>query len=81
MDRIPEKGEENTLNAENRLMIERALCRLPDQQREIIVLRFFWQLEMKEIAGLLGMGTSSVKYQLRKGLLQMEKLLGKEEEY
>lgn len=81
VERIPEKGEENTLNAENKLMIERVLCRLPDQQREIIILRFFWQLEIKEIAGILKIGTSSVKYQLRKGLLQMERLLGKEEEY
>lgn len=80
-DSLPERGEEGTLDAENRLVIEKALGRLPDQQREIIILRFFWQLEIKEIAGILGIGISAVKYQLKKGLGNMEGLLGKEEDY
>ncbi len=81
LEEIPEGGRDETFEVENRLVIKKALERLPDQQREIIILRFFWQLEIKEIAGALGIGISSVKYQLRKGLLQMEKLLGKEEEH
>jgi RNA polymerase sigma-70 factor (ECF subfamily) len=44
-----------------RLDVERALSTLPRRQREAVVLRYYLQLDTREIAGALGINEGSVK--------------------
>jgi RNA polymerase sigma-70 factor, ECF subfamily len=44
-----------------RLDVERALSTLPRRQREAVVLRYYLQLDTREIAGALGINEGTVK--------------------
>lgn len=79
MEKIPEKGEEKMAKADERLMMETALWRLPEAMREVIVLRFFQERKIKEIAQILDIAAPTVKYRLKKALEFMKQELGKEE--
>ena len=52
--------------AVNRVMTERALERLPDELREAVILYYFQELKIREIADILQIGQPLVKYRLRK---------------
>lgn len=79
VDGLPDPGEEKTTAIEERILIKTALSQLPDELKEVVILRFFQELRIKEIAKILGIGVPSVKYRLKKGLALMETFLsGKE---
>ena len=65
----------------NRLTVEWALKRLPDELREVAVLYYFQELKLTEIAGILHIGLSLTKYRLRQAKAQLMELLGKEGHY
>lgn len=48
---------------ERELRVRDAVSRLPDQQRQMIELYYFGELTLREIAGLLGINLSTLKYQ------------------
>ena len=48
-------------------LVRRALQRLPDGQREVIVLHWYEQLSFKEIATIVGASTSAVKVRAHRG--------------
>lgn len=78
VDCLPEHGEEKIEEIDDRLAVEKALSQLPEDLREVVVLRFFQELGQKEIAKILGIGVPSVKYRIKKALALMEKYLGEE---
>lgn len=78
VDQLPDHGEEKMAEIDDRLVVEKALSQLPDDLREVVILRFFQELGQKEIAKILGIGVPSVKYRLKKALTLMEKYLGEE---
>lgn len=78
---IPEKGEERMGEVDERLVMEEALRQLPEALREVIVLRFFQELKLGEIAKILNIGVPTVKYRLKKALGLMEQELRKEDRY
>jgi len=47
--------------------MERAMTALPDDFRDVVRLRLWEQREMKEIAGMLGIGVEAVRHRFRKG--------------
>ena len=67
-------------NIEIRIDIERALEQLPEEIKEIVILFFFQGLKQKEIADLLNIKLSLVKYRVSKAKellakqLEVEKL-------
>lgn len=63
----------------DKVLIEKALESLPDELKEVIILYYFQGLKLSEIAGVLQIGLSLVKYRLRQAKKQMEQVLGKEE--
>lgn len=75
-DQLPDPGEEKMGRIDDRLEVERALSKLPDDLKEVVILRFFQELKQKEIAKILGIGIPSVKYRLKKALELMERILG-----
>ena len=79
-DQLPDIEDENPKNIEIRMDIERALEQLPEEIKEIVILFFFQELKQKEIADLLNIKLSLVKYRVSKAKellakqLEVEKL-------
>lgn len=79
-DQLPDIEDENPKNIEIRIDIERALEQLPEDIKEIVILFFFQGLKQKEIADLLNIKLSLVKYRVSKAKellakqLEVEKL-------
>lgn len=89
--RAPLTAEEETLEAlseraadtENatttHLLLEWALGELPPEQREVVILHYYQDLKLREIAEILEIGLPLVKYRLRQAKLRLGELIGKEE--
>ena len=79
-DQLPDIEDENPKNIEIRIDIERALEQLPEEIKEIVILFFYQGLKQKEIADLLNIKLSLVKYRVSKAKellakqLEVEKL-------
>ena len=79
-DQLPDIEDENPKNIEIRIDIERALEQLPEEIKEFVILFFFQGLKQKEIADLLNIKLSLVKYRVSKAKellakqLEVEKL-------
>lgn len=65
----------------NRLTVEWALHRLPEELKEIVILYYFQELKMREIADMLEIGLPLVKYRLKRAKEQLGKMLGEEGGY
>jgi RNA polymerase sigma-70 factor, ECF subfamily len=59
--------------------VERAMARLPEEQRAVIVLKEYHGLTFQEIADLVGCPLSTVKTRLYKGLAVLRQELGTSE--
>lgn len=66
LEELPEAGESPLEMVDERMDMERALGKLPDELREVIILHYFQELKLKEIAGILNVGLPLVKYRVRK---------------
>lgn len=62
----------------NRLAMEAALDRLPDELKEVIILYYFQELKLKEISEILQIGLPLVKYRVKQAKKRLEKLLREE---
>ena len=56
-------------------VVWRAIQRLPDRQRQAVVLRYFEDLPEAETAALLGCSVGTVKSQVSRGLARLEQLV------
>lgn len=80
---VPTKREELEQNIASsqleqvteRVMIETALAALPSELREVMVLYYFQGLKLSEIAKVLQITLSLVKYRLRQAKKQMRQIL------
>jgi len=74
---MPEVGEQDgsALLAE-RMHIQAALRQLPPGQRAVLVLRFYEDFSVEEVADALGRSTGTVKSQTARGLAALRRLLG-----
>jgi RNA polymerase sigma factor (sigma-70 family) len=59
--------------------IESALNELPKEPKEVILLRFYHDFKLKEIAQIMDSGLSITKYRLNHGIKTLSKLLSKED--
>ncbi|HBM74147.1 MAG TPA: RNA polymerase sigma factor [Clostridiaceae bacterium] len=59
--------------------VESALNELPKEQKEVILLRFYHDFKLKEIAQIMDSGLSITKYRLSQGIKTLSKLLSKED--
>lgn len=62
----------------NKIEIETALQHLPEELQEVIVLYYFQELKLTEIADVLQIGLPLVKYRIRQAKMRLEKLLREE---
>lgn len=63
----------------DKIMLEWALEQLPDEFRQVIELYYFQEMKLKEIADVLDIGLSLVKYRLKQARNRLQVLLRKEE--
>ena len=70
-DNAFEKIELNELKAQ----IQYAINTLPDYQKEVIILRFYYDLKIREIATITKASVSTVKSRLQQGIKKLERYL------
>ena len=68
---VLDQGEETVLQEEERERIRQCLETLPQDQREAIVLRYYTDLTVPEIAAALGWRQGTVKSRLHRGLARL----------
>jgi RNA polymerase sigma-70 factor (sigma-E family) len=61
---------------ETRLVVADALDRIPPKPRAVLVLRFLYDLSVRDVAGTLGCSENTVKSQTARGLTLLRRLLG-----
>lgn len=59
--------------ADLRLDVAKAVCALPNRQRATVVLRFYQDMQLTEIADVMGCSVGTVKSQLFRALCQLQK--------
>ena len=64
---------------ENRLAVEKALAQLPEDQREVVVLKVYQGLKFDEIAAVQDAPISTVKSRLYMGFEKLRLVLGKQD--
>ncbi len=65
--------------AADRSVLVAALRTLPDRQRSALVLRYYCDLDVAEIAQMLRIGPSSVRSSISRALATLARLVGEEE--
>jgi RNA polymerase sigma-70 factor (sigma-E family) len=79
-DAVPQpaaaSAEAAALTSEERREVMRALRRLPDRQREVLVLRFYLDEPEAEIARVMGISQSTVRSTAHRALVKLGHLLG-----
>lgn len=66
---------EKIMQDESKQKVRRAIDALPDYQKEVIVLRFYHDLKIREIAKITKASVPTVKSRLRQGLKKLQRYL------
>lgn len=66
---------EKVIRKENRNAVRSAINELPDYQKEVIILRFYYDLKIKEIAAITNASVPTVKSRLQQGLKKLQRYL------
>ena len=66
--------------SESRPDVQQALARLSRRQREVTVLRYYLGMDVREIAGVLGVSEGTIKTQLFRARRALAELLGDDEQ-
>jgi RNA polymerase sigma-70 factor (ECF subfamily) len=66
----------DTVKAEEKATIQRALAQLPAEQRQTLLLAYFEGLTQSEIAARLGAPLGTIKTRMRAGMIKLRALLG-----
>ena len=70
---------EEVLRQEDAKILQQAIDRLPDMQKEVVILRFYHDRKLKEIAAITGVGLPTAKSRLKQGLDKLKRYLDKED--
>jgi len=76
---LPGSGLDAASAATDRDVLATALRRLPRRQREVIVLRYYCDLDAGEIAAVLRIGPSAVRSTMSRGLAALALAMGEED--
>ena len=67
--------DEEVIRKERIKAVREAVCKLPEEQRDVIVLREFENLQYSEIAVMLGISEGTVKSRISRGREALKKVL------
>ncbi|BCB91064.1 hypothetical protein Psuf_083770 [Phytohabitans suffuscus] len=79
VSRHPEPPAFENDGIEDRQVVRAALRQVPRRQQAVLVLRFFYDLPVEQVAAALGCTTGTVKSQTARGLATLRRLLGERE--
>lgn len=71
--------ERMVLRRETALTVQQAINRLPDIQKEVVILRFYHHRKLREIAVMTGVSLPTAKSRLKQGLAKLKRYLDKED--
>ncbi|MGT2656757.1 RNA polymerase sigma factor [Streptococcus varani] len=74
-----ESIEESLFKKEESQLIQEALNQLPDPQREAIILRYYQNLKIADIAKVTGVGVATAQSRIHQALQKLARWLDKEE--
>ena len=74
---MEEEGRLNT--AEEDMDLREGIRKLPEELKEAVLLYYFQDLKLKEVAGILGIGLPLVKYRLRRAKALLKEYLSEED--
>jgi len=63
---------------ERRRLLEKAVRRLPQRQREVVSLRFFAEMKLEEVAAALDCPLGTVKSNLHKAVMGLKEMMLKQ---
>lgn len=63
---------------EKYILLSKALAKIPEREREILLLRYDADLKIKDIARVMGMNLSTTKYHLKKGIQMLKELIAED---
>ncbi|MCC6242163.1 MAG: RNA polymerase sigma factor [Gemmatimonadaceae bacterium] len=72
---LNDQHDDDTAARDRRAEVAYALSQLPDEQREVIVLRFAEELRYDEIAAITGVGISALKMRVQRACTRLRALL------
>lgn len=78
-DDFPEILDEHAENPEGKIMVSDAIDSLPDELKEVAVLFFVQECKQKDIAAILEIGVSLVKYRIRRARELLSSYFGEED--
>ena len=64
--------------SETAQVVQKALMLLGEEQREVIILRFYHDFKVKEIAKIIGVPLPTAKSRLKRAMTKLKEILGKE---
>lgn len=70
---------ETLLDHEGRLLVKQSIDELPDIQKDVILLRYYHELKLKDIARIMNIPLSTVKSRLKQGQDKLKSVI--QEEY
>ncbi len=72
-------SEDEMGRMETKVYVENALKQLSEEFREVIILYYFQECKLREIAEILQIGLPLVKYRLKRGKEELKRFMGKED--
>ncbi len=79
-EQVPDrKDQDKQINKEERELINQALHRLADRNRQVLEFVFFYDLSQKETASVLGISEMGVSRAVNDGLKKLREILGRDE--
>lgn len=75
---VPDR-DSNFNRLEQSEIIIKALGSLPDIQKDVIILRFYHDMKLKEISDITGASLATTKSRLKQGLDKLKKILNRED--
>ncbi len=74
-DEVEMSGETLNVDSDIRDCIKSALMKLPEEQRNVIILRYYHDMKIKEISHVINCSQSTVKSRLYRGEKQLKEIL------
>ncbi|WIY60639.1 RNA polymerase sigma factor [Bacillus arachidis] len=67
--------QEGKISQEDRLTVRDAILKVPEDQRAVLILYYYHDMQQKEIAQILGIPVGTVKSRLHAGMKKLKQLL------